>query len=188
MSTRKLRHLWLAVSPVCLIACASSPLELEMSYNTGTVDQSFRQSSRVCVIRINHINDVRSNKLSLGSVGSSPVYGKDAINWIRRGMDDLNPLGYRTVTDRSALDHAVDLEVYLKRLYIRSVHSTIESVVQLDIRYLTRNGQSVERNYRGSHVKINWSSSNSDVMSSFNNSMSQVVHDIAKDLVSLCDV
>jgi len=172
---------------IILSACVSGPLVLEMGQGAGNVENNLRQTPVACAVRISHVYDDRSNKQTLGSIGSSTVYGKDVTLWIRNAMDELNALGYRTVPIHENQTRAVNIEMSLKRLYIQSTHSTIESVVQLNIRYADNNAVYAERKYRGSDVRINWSGS-SDVLKSFNYSMSQVVREIAKDLTNLCNV
>lgn len=139
-----------------------------------------------CNVNINSVTDARASKYSLGHIGGATVQGEDVESWLRRALTDIQVLGYRIVDNRTAPQPFVSLDVSLKQAYVQNVLSSVESVVRLTVRYTRSQGAAVERSYRGSYVKVNWTAGGNEIMGALNNAMIGAVRDIAKDLGEMC--
>lgn len=182
------QSIFLVVSTLVLISCVTGPIHVDMHYAEGIARDSAEilPATNTCEITIDKVSDARRYKATLGSLGAQAVYGEDVESWVRRGLSDLHSFGYRVENADTTLSPAVRMDVSLKQAYVRSVNTSIESIVQLEIRYLIAGGTVSERRYRGSYIKVNWASAEQEVMDSLNHALGGAVIDIARDLPALC--
>ena len=178
--------LCLVAITLSLTACVTGPVSLDMRYPEGVVSESSAPTTPACSVKIDSITDARGNKHTLGHIGTAPVYGKDIEDWVRRGLADLRALGYQVVDTGAVSPPLVRMDISLKQAYVRSVNTSLESVMRLTVRYTRSNGSVVERSYRGSYVRTNWVAAADEIMGTLNHAMIGAVRDIAKDLPALC--
>lgn len=193
MSTRRgSGRLWgylcLVAAVSLLTACVTGPIQLDMRYPEGAVNNAAAPApaSRACGVTIAGITDERGNKQSLGNIGASQVYGENIEAWVRRALTDLDVIGYRVVEGGTMPQPLVRMDIRLKQSYVRSVLTSIESAVRLTVRYTRAGGATVERSYRGGYTRLNWVAASDEIMGTLNHAMVKVVQDIAKDLPELC--
>lgn len=178
--------LWLAAITLSLAACMPRSVSLDMRYPEGAVGESSAATTRACSIKIDSITDARGNKQTLGHIGNAPVFGNDIEDWVRRGLADLQVLGYQVVDTGAVSQPLVRMDVSLKQAYVRNVNTSLESVMRLTVHYTRSNGSVVERSYRGGHARIHWVAATNEYMGALNHAMIGAVRDIAKDLPELC--
>lgn len=180
--------LCLAAITLSLAACVTGPVSLDMRYPEGAVSESSAPTTRACSVKIDSITDARGNKHTFGHIGTAPVYGNDIEGWVRRGLADLQILGYQVVDTGAVSEPLVRMDVSLKQAYVRNVNTSLESVMRLTVRYTRSNGSVVERGYRGGHTRIHWVAATNEYMSALNHAMIGAVRDIAKDLPQMCGI
>jgi hypothetical protein len=189
-------YLFLGVSMFVLLstACSTSPVLLsnEYTYIPDSGDNKILSENlgKVCQLNIVSIKDVRSNHKYLGNLGLRPVYVDDIIEWIKNWIRILEKDGYYVSfnqEDKEKKEKSIDVEIELKKAYIRSIATTKSSSLVLGVRFFKGQNLLNELNYRGSDTCINWASSEEEINNSFNRSFSSILTQMRSDIESYCN-
>jgi hypothetical protein len=172
------------IGALCIWAaagCSSTPIELPATYRfyySAYEPKIAGRRSDNCSFNVSQIADLRTDPHWLGTLGGLPVVTEDFPTWIRSGL--ARTPGYR--------DGAADLslDVTILKAYIHQLTTEKSVNIVTRIKFLANGIEIRQKFYRGDDSSVNWANGIVETWSSFDRAFAKTIHDVDKDLSSIC--
>ena len=161
--------------------CQTAPVNLNLLHANNTPIGT--KISQQCHIKILPVNDVRSNKETLGSAGGVPVLSNNVTGWVKQGMNSgLQQRGYQ-VSERTG---DLSMQVNVKLAYMRPLPLRLYATVSLEVILHQKEKQLYQNIFRANGDSNNWANGEGEIMDVLNVALNNVVDDVATDIQPAC--
>ena len=172
---------------ICVPAGAYVADKVSMKYDANSTDVVAAPIPGACAVVLVHAADIRPNKVSIGNE-YRPILSGDPGPWVDAALDDLARYGYTVKHAESFKPEAgaIVLRPELFRSYTWHAQLRINSMVAMNVEFITPAGKSLKKKYRASGSKNNWAGGTEEYMTVLNYAMNSNVSKLAHDMVKLC--
>lgn len=149
-------------------------------------DRAVRAGS--CNVDLLAARDVRQHPETLGTVLGRPVRSpEDPQAWLANVLQALRASDIE-VTQRPerSTASAVAMEAELRDAWVSALSSAKTASAVVHIRYLPRDGEPVEKVYRGRDSSMNWSSGDDEIRQMMDRVFADIRAQVAKDIRPYC--
>jgi hypothetical protein len=133
-----------------------------------------------CDFNLRAVTDDRGQQ-SLGDIAGQKIYHDRLMAWFTVGLRSI-PLAPQT-----APGDCVDVDVSLKKVYGRSISTSLSCNVALAVRYYHQGVFLGEQIYRGVHTAPNMATTRGEIASAFDQSFRKALAALKQDLNSYCE-
>lgn len=177
----------------CILTAISVPAaayvadKVSMKYDPNSTDAVPAPIPGACSVVLVHATDIRPNKVSIGHE-YRPILSGDPVPWVDAALDDLTRYGFKVKHADSFKPEAGAIVVRpeLFRSYTWHAQLRINSMVAMNIDFITPSGKSLKKKYRASGSKSNWAGGTEEYMTALNYAINSNVGKLAHDMVKLC--
>jgi hypothetical protein len=143
-----------------------------------------------CKLTIAEISDARLDPDTIGTVGLRVVHGPpDSRAWIGNALSGLRTYGIEVSpppADGIAPAQGLTASVTLMTAWVSSFSTTKTGSVVLRVRYARDGTPLKETSYRGAISTVDWWGSTEEVQGMLDDSLTQILADMYRDLPPLC--
>ncbi|HYE45407.1 MAG TPA: hypothetical protein VEA44_06500 [Caulobacter sp.] len=188
----KTRNRLLAASLAVAIAAAGStgamaapPVPLDITAASGPAAPAIPAKTNPCRIHIAALNDLRSDKTTMGYMSFGMVTSSDGPGWIRSGLKGLDGDARFALVDSPEKAEVV-MNVELLKSYVLAVNMTKAATVVFRVRYNGGERSLGDNLYRGTKDAVNWAGTKSETLGAMNLALVEAVNQTKADLVKAC--
>ena len=142
-----------------------------------------------CALFVNSLSDDRREPAILGNVAGRAIRApEDSDAWLHTILQQLQTRGVRVVFGDPPKDSAGSLaaSVHFKSAWVSNIETSKTGTAVMQIMYVSHDGSTWDRSYRGSQTAMNWASGAGEMQSLFERVLNQVLDQIGADVRSVC--
>lgn len=186
-------------TPINLVFEDNAPQD-KKTKDGQTVERTVENIGAGCVLALNAVEDVRSNKETVGGgnalltafPNAAPLFSisiraSDGKAWLEGAASSLKRYGFEVQrnTGAGAAPGALPLSLKLKLAHLWYAGFSFNSHVAVEANFQTPGGPQVRR-YHGLGVKTNWWNGDSEQVETLNYGMADVLDNLARDAARAC--
>lgn len=166
-------------------ALAAPPVPLDINASVGPPAPSAPAKTNPCRVYIAGVNDLRSDKATMGYMSFGMVTSSDGPGWVMRGLKGLDGDARFALVD-SADKAEVVMNVELLKSYVLAVNMTKAATVVFRVRYSGGDKSLGDNLYRGTKDALNWAGTKSETLGAMNLALAETVDQTKADLAKGC--
>lgn len=188
----------LVVAGLALGGCASTPVVMPAEYTPPPVKPravaqlpgskarraaALAAALPVCKLRLGQVQDLRSDKMSLGEIGGRPITATDTLAWTRSGLTTLDT---DAKIELVGSGEQLSLDADIVKAYVYSITSNKTAHIVLRVRYTNADAPVAEKVYRGADNTGNWASGEGEARNALNRALASAISQIRTDVLRHC--
>lgn len=186
--------------PLCVLASAllvhpaargdndNTDAPVKMTFNTADRDHPPVRLGDACPVRIAPVRDLRLNRQSVGFSLAGPYVTVGIEEWLRNGLATISDYGYPLADggDDAAPDDGLLIRASVAKTYTWFVGFKIFGMLVMKAEFADRNGVVQSKTYRAFGDKTNMWGAQSELQTTLNYTVNNLLPMIALDLQKLC--